>query len=142
MANLEMKARGSEAWRAARQGDGRAARDALPLAYEILGDVGVNGMVLAPVMAQDDEAAQVSGAEIRINDATGSGGANLSSLPGGDEDAVRLLAASRSEAANHTPTQRPGESGPLSIRFAVRRPLLVCAAPSNCACQPPREFTG
>ena len=82
MANLEMKARGSEARRAARQGDGRAARDALPLANEILGDVGVNGMVLAPLMAQNDEAAQVSGAEIRINDAAGSGGANLRLAPG------------------------------------------------------------
>ena len=142
MANLEMKARGLEARRAARQGDGRAARDALPLAYEILGDVGVNGMVLAPVMAQDDEAAQVPGAEIRINDAAGSGGANLSAFTGGDENAVRLLAASRSEAANHASTQRPGESGTFAVLLAVRRPLLVCAAPSNCACRLLGGFSG
>ena len=78
MANLEMKARGLEAWRAARQGDGRSARDVLTLANEIFGDVGVDGVVLATVVAQDDEAAQVPGAEIRINDTAGSGGANLS----------------------------------------------------------------
>ena len=82
-------------------------------------------MILAPVVAQDDEAPQVAGADIGINDAARSGGANLVALAGGDDDAVRLVAAAPLEAANHASAQGPGEPGPLAVRLAVRRFLLL-----------------